>query len=64
MRKKYKNVYVALNYIKHLLILVSAIIGSVLNSPFASLVSIPTGITSTLVKLKIYFIIPVFKKYN
>ena len=46
--KRHKNVYRVLNYIKHLLILISI----VFISAFASLVGIPIGITSSAIGLK------------
>ena len=42
-----------LNYIKHVLILASTFTGSILISAFNSLVSIPIGITSSAIGLKI-----------
>ena len=50
--EKYKNTCKYLNYIKHLLILVSTATGCVSISPFASLVCVPVGITSSAVELK------------
>ena len=50
--KKEKKVFTTLNYDKHFLILVSTITGCVSISSFASLVGIPTGITSSAVGLK------------
>ena len=46
MSKKYKNVCRVLNYIEHSLIVISAIIGCVSISDFASLVGIAIEITS------------------
>ena len=54
MSKKRKKVYAILNYTKHFLILVSAIIGYVSISAFASLIRIPIGVTSPAVGLKNY----------
>ena len=48
--KKHKKVFKVLNYIKHLLILVSAITKSVLTSAFASLIGIPISITSPVLR--------------
>ena len=45
--KKYKNVYRVLNYIEHLLILISMVTGCVSMSSFAFSVGIPIGITSS-----------------
>ena len=52
MSKKHKTVCRVLNYIDHLLIAVSTIIGCVSTSAFASLVDIPMGITSSATELK------------
>ena len=51
--KKHKKVCRVLNYIYHLLIVISAINGRVSISAFASLVGIPIGITSSAIGLKI-----------
>ena len=45
-----------MNYIKHLLVLISTISGCVSISAFVSLVGIPIGITSSAIGLKIYII--------
>ena len=60
---KHKNVYTTLNYIEHLLILVSAITGCVSISAFASL-SISARITSFTIGLKICAIVAIIKKYK
>ena len=52
------------NYIEHLLILDSTITGCVSISPFASLVGIPIGITSSEIGLKICAITAMIKKYK
>ena len=52
MSKKHKKVYRVLNYIEHLLILISAVNGCVFISAFASLVGIPIGITSSAIGLQ------------
>ena len=49
MSKKHKMICRVLNYIKHLLILVSAITGCVFISVFASLISSSIGITSSAI---------------
>ena len=54
MGKKYKWGCKILNYTKHLLILISAVTGSVSISGFATLVGAPIGITSSTIGLKIY----------
>ena len=64
MSKKHKNVYRVLNYIEHLLILISTVAGCVFISTFTSLVGIPTGITSSPIRLKICVIISGIKKYK
>ena len=58
MSKKYKkNMQVFKLCFGHLLILVSIVTGCVSISAFASLVCVPTGITSSAVKIKICEII-------
>ena len=64
MRKKQKNVCRVLNYIEHLCIKVSKITGCVSISAFPSLVSIPTGIMSSVIGLKICVITTGSKKYK
>ena len=51
--KKEKKVYLALNYIEDFRILVFAVTGCLPVSAFASLIRIPTGITSSATGLKI-----------
>ena len=51
-----------MNYIAHLLIVISAITGCVSISAFASLVGIPIGITSSAIGLKICAITAGIKK--
>ena len=46
MRKKHKNFCRVLNYIEHVLILVSAVTGCISISALASLVGIPVGSAS------------------
>ena len=53
-----------LNYIEHLLILVSTITSCVSISAFTSLVGIPIGITSSAIGLKICVITVGWKKYK
>ena len=53
-----------LNYVKHLLVLVSTVPGCVLTSAFASLVCAPVGITSSAVGIKICVIIAGIKKHK
>ena len=52
LSKKHKNVCPVLNYIEHLLILISTVIGWVSISVFAFLAGIPIGITSSSIVLK------------
>ena len=53
--KKYKKVYTILNYIEHLLILASVVIGCVSISAFASLVGILIRTTTSAARLKIVY---------
>ena len=53
MSKKHRKVYRVLNYIEHLLDLISTITRWVSIFAFSSLVGIPLGITSSAVGLKI-----------
>ena len=62
--EKYKKTCRYLNYIEHLLTLVSTITSYVSFSPFTSLVAIPVGITSSVVGLKICAIIAGIKRYK
>ena len=64
MSKKHKNICGILNYIEHLLILVSTGTECVSISASASLVDIPLGITSSSVGLKICVITAGIKKYK
>ena len=63
MSKKHKKLRV-LNYIDHLLIVVSTITGCVSISALASLVDIPVGITSSAIELKICAITAGIQKYK
>ena len=62
MSKKHKKVCRILNYIKHLLILVSAVTGCVSISAFDSLAGIFVAITFSAVGLKIFAITAGIKK--
>ena len=62
MSKKHKKVYRVLNYIEHLLILISTVMGCISISAFASLVGIPIEITSSAIGLKICVITAGIKK--
>ena len=53
MCKKYKKTRKSLNYVEHLLILVSTVTGCVSISAFASFVCVPVAITSSAVGIKI-----------
>ena len=55
MSKKHKKICWVLNYIEHLLSLVSPVTGCVSNSPFAFLDGIPVGITNSSVGLKDFY---------
>ena len=60
--RKHKKMCKTLNYVEHLLILASTIIGRVSISAFVSLDGIPEGITSSAVGLKIFVITAGIKK--
>ena len=64
MSKKHKKVCRILNYIHHLLIVISTITECVSISAFASLVGIPIEITSSAIGLKICAITARIKKYK
>ena len=64
MSEMYKKTYKYLNYVEHLLILVSTITGSVSVSSFASLVCVFVGITSSAVGIKIYALTVGIKKHK
>ena len=64
MNKKHKKICRVLNYIEHLLISVYPITGCVSIPAFASLVGIPTGITSSAIRLKMCVITAGIKKYK
>ena len=64
MSEKYKKTCKYLNYVEHLLILVSTVIGCISISAFASLVCVPVGITSSAVEIKVFVITAGIKKYN
>ena len=53
-----------LNYIEHLLIVISTVTGLVSISAFASLIGIPIGITSSAIRSKICAITTGIKKYK
>ena len=64
MSRKHKKVCTTLNYTEQFLILPSAIAGCNSNSTFASLLGIPTAITSSATGLKISAIAAGIKKYE
>ena len=64
MSKKHKKVCMTLNYIEHVLILASTIIGCISIAAFAYLFGVPIGITSSTIRLKICTIAVEIKKYK
>ena len=62
--KKHKKVCATLNYIEHLLILISRITGCISFSYFAFLFGIPIGFTSSAIGLKIFAITTEVKKHK
>ena len=64
MSKKHKKISRVLNYIDHLLVVISTITGWVSISAFASFVGIPIGITSSATGIKICVITAGIKKYR
>ena len=64
MSKKHKKACTTLNYIEHLIILVSTITGCISIYAFASLLGILIGITSSAIGLKISAIDVGIKKYK
>ena len=63
MSEEYKKTCKYLNYVEHLLILVSTVTGCISVSVFASLVCVPVGITSCAVGTNICAITAGIKKY-
>ena len=61
---KYKKTCKYLNYVEHLLILTSIITGCASISAFPSLVSVPVGITSSAIGIKVCAITAGIKKYK
>ena len=53
MSEKHKKICKYLSYAEHLLILASTVAGCILTTAFASLVCVPVGITSSVVRLRI-----------
>ena len=64
MSKKQEQFCRDLNYIDHLLIVISTITGCVSISAFASLVRFPIGITSFSIRLKFFVITAGIKNYK
>ena len=64
MSEKYNNTCKYLNYVEHLLILLSTVTGCVSISAYASLVCVPIGITSSVVGTNICAITAVIKQYK
>ena len=64
MSKKHKKFFEILNYIEHLLVLVSIVTGCVSISVFLSLVGIPIVITRSAIRLKICAITAEIEKYK
>ena len=64
MSRKHKKVCTTLNYIEHFLILASTVTGCILIFAFAFLLSIPIGIASSAIGLKICAITARIKQYN
>ena len=64
MSNRKKKVCASLNYIEHLVILAFTINGCISISAFSSLISIPIGVTSSTIELKIYAITVGIKKYK
>ena len=62
MSERYKKTCEYLNYVEHLLILVSTVTSGSSVSAFASIVASPVGITSSAVGIKIYAITAGIKK--
>ena len=64
MSKNHKKICTTLNCFEHLLILASTIPGCISFSAFTSLIGIPIGITSSVIRLKICAITAGIKKYT
>ena len=64
MRGKYKKTCKYLNYVKNVFIFVSTVTGCVSISVFASLFSVPVGITSSAVGIKSCAVTAEIKKYK
>ena len=64
MSEKHKKTCKYLNYVEHLIILVSTVTDCVSISAFASLVWVPVGITSSAIGIKICATTGEIKKYK
>ena len=64
MSGRNKKISTALNYIGHVLVLVSIIVGCISISGFASLLGLLVGITSSTIGWKVFLITTGIKKYN
>ena len=62
MNEKHKKMYRALSYNENFIIFISAVSGCVSLAAFASLVGVPIGITSSVIRLNIYAITAGIKK--
>ena len=62
MSKTHTKFYKVLNYIEHLLILISKSTACISTSAFTSLIGIPIGIMSSKIGLRIYIITVGIKK--
>ena len=64
MTKKHKLVYWVLNYIEHLVILITSVTGFVSISDFVSSLGIPIGIMCSAIRLKVCLFTAGIKKYK
>ena len=64
MSEKHSKICKYLNYVEQLLILALAIVGCISISAFASLVSVPVGITSSAIGINICAITARIKTYK
>ena len=62
--KKHKNVWKMLNFVKYIISLAITIVGCISISEFASLISIPIGITNSAIRLKLCAIATRVKQYK
>lgn len=64
MSKKHKQDFITLNYIEHLLVLLSSVTGCASVSSFPSLVGNPTGVEYSIVALKTCLITAEIKNFK